>query len=297
MTAPTSSPYHYSPASSTPAANTSNSTSTTTSVVNDDNASSVLTTPTTPDLALALFPDAAQKDDQDFRDLMRERTKQRKEREDAQLANLRVQVRRLEAALGAETKRRVQAVAAAQAQAQQAVEQVAQQWKASLEKEGNETNARVAMLEERLDLLEQRWEKDVQDVGTAITTRSLTWKAALEDLKAQADAERKSRLQREGRLLQRIQDVSEQYQEQWKEERHTRVSELSNLTERVHIQEDARGAQVTKLETSIEEALLELNSALLKEMKERESQDEELVTVLNTYTANVQQSLSFVSGV
>ena len=246
--------------------------------------------------ALALFPEDNQ-DDEEFANLMRERTKQRKEREDAALAHLRVQVRRLEAALAAETKRRVQAVAEVKKEAQAAIDQVSSQWKESLEKEGTEADERLSLLDERISILEKRWEEDVIGLETAITTKATVWKSALEDVQNQAEAERKSRLQREGRLMQRIQEVSDEYQEKWKEERRDRTADLTSLTERVHVQEGTRDSQVKGLEARIQEALKDLDAALKQEISERQVQDESIVGALNKYTAQVQTSLSFVSGV
>lgn len=235
--------------------------------------------------------------DEEFAALLRERTKQRKEREDAALAELRVHVRRLEAALTAETKRRVAAVSELQTQAKHAVDTVLVQWKESLGRESAETQERLNVLEQRLVALEERWERDVKALDGTIANKAKAWKTSLEELQSQAETERKARLQREGKILQRIQELSEQYQEQWKEERHARVAELSALTGRVHIQEDARDAQVKKLEERIHVALEGLNVALRQESTERQERDDEIVDALNKYTAQVQTSLSFVSGV
>ena len=253
-----------------------------------------MTAPASPPTALTVPDDG---DDQAFANLMRERTKQRKEREDQALAHLRVQVRRLEAALAAETKRRVAAVAALQQEAQTAIAQVAEQYQTALAQEGQVANERYLKLEQRVEALEKRWESDVVQVESAIQTKATVWKAALDDVQAQAETERKARLQREGRLMQRIEQVAEDYQEKWKTERHDRVSEMTTLTERVRVQEEARENQVRGLESRIQEALKELDTALQQEIVERQAHDQELVTALNNYTATVQSSLTFVSGV
>lgn len=236
-------------------------------------------------------------DDQNFSSVLRERMKQRKEREDAAVAHLRVQVKRLEAALTAETKRRVQAVKEVQEQAKEAVNQVTALWRESLEKEGTEVNQRLASLEDRINHLENRWKGDVSAIEKNIDNKATQWKSALEELQTQAEMERKARMRREERIMQQINEVSEKYEKSWKEERHLRVTELSKLTERVKTQEDIRDAQVKGLEERIQEALDDLNNALETEANERQTQDTEIVTALNKYTEQVQSSLSFVSGI
>ena len=110
-------------------------------------------------------------DDDDFARQMRERTKQRREREDAALAHLRVQVRHLEAALTAETKRRVAAVAAASEAAAEAVQQVAEEWQKTVVSEQNETGRRLQLLEERVEKLEHVWQRDVRQLHGKIENK------------------------------------------------------------------------------------------------------------------------------
>jgi chromosome segregation ATPase len=236
-------------------------------------------------------------DDQNFSNVLKERMKQRKEKEDAALAHLRVQVKHLEAALTAETKRRVQAVKEVQEQAKEAVSQVTALWKESVEKEGTEMNRRLASLEERIADLEEHWKRDVTSIEKNIDSKAKQWESALGELQAQAETERKSRSRREEQIIQQINDVSEKYEKCWKEERHYRVSEVSKLTERVKTQEDVRDAQVKGLEGRIQKALDDLNNALEVEVNERQTRDTEIVTALNKYTEQVQTSLSFVSGI
>ena len=111
------------------------------------------------------------------------------------------------------------------------------------------------------------------------------------------EADMKVRLQREEQLLQQVDDLSEQYQERWKKERGERKADLRELTERVQVQEDVRDAQVQALEKRFKEALDDVKMQLQVEVKEREEQDHAIVRALNKYTAKVQSSLSFVSGV
>lgn len=254
------------------------------------------------DMAGSLTPEqsainTANNDDQNFSSVLRERMKQRKEKEDAALAHLRVQVKHLEAALTAETKRRVQAVKEVQEQAKEAVNQVTALWKESVEKEGTEISQRLSSLEERITELEERWKGDVSSIEKNIDGKTANWESALGELQAQAETERKSRSRREEQIMQQINEVSEKYEKSWKEERHHRVSEVSKLTERVKTQEDIRDAQVKGLEGRIQKALDDLNSALEVEVNERQTRDTEIVTALNKYTEQVQSSLSFVSSI
>ena len=236
-------------------------------------------------------------DDDDFARQMRERTKQRREREDAALAHLRVQVRHLEAALTAETKRRVAAVAAASEAAAEAVQQVAEEWQKTVVSEQNETGRRLQLLEERVEKLEHVWQRDVRQLHGKIETSAESCNAKLDVLEEKMEADMKVRLQREEQLLQQVDDLSEQYQERWKKERGERKADLRELTERVQVQEDVRDAQVQALEKRFKEALDDVKMQLQVEVKEREEQDHAIVRALNKYTAKVQSSLSFVSGV
>ena len=236
-------------------------------------------------------------DDDDFAQQMRERTKQRKEREDATLAHLRVQVRRLEAALTAETKRRVAAVAAAQTAAATAVQQVSDEWKNIVSQEQTQTAERLLLLEQRIAQLEVAWQQDVRKLHGRIQTSAESCDSKLTALQDETQISTQARLQREEELLQQINDLSAQYQERWKQERAERKTVVQELTERVQLQEQVRDGQVQALEKQFQEALDQVKTDLQVETAEREEQDQAIVAALNKYTAQVQSSLSFVSGV
>ena len=263
---------------------------------NDDEATPNVTSPSS--YALTLVGTASTNDDDDeFAQEMRQRTQQRKERQDAALAHLRVQVRRLEAALTAETKRRVQAVAAVQKQAADAVQEVSEQWKQVYQQEQTASQERLDILQKKVVDLEHQWQTDVQRLQGQIDSSAEHSQKTLSEVKEQMEKVESARVARQEQLIQQLDSLSEKYNAQWKTERQDRVESLHALTQRVQLQEDVRDAQVSALEGRFQEALQDLSEEVQQEAAQRQEQDQAIVAAFNKYTAQVQSSLSFVSGV
>jgi hypothetical protein len=237
------------------------------------------------------------KDNDEFAQMMRDRTKQKREKQDTALAHLRVQVRHLEAALAAETRRRCQAVATVQAAAAAAVATVADQWKLQYQDDQAETNQRMNVLEARIQELERQWQGDVRRMQSVVHSSAEQCQTTLASLQEQMDVDNKTRLQREGQVMQQLHDLGDEYASRWKTERQDRVQALHELTQRVELQENVRDAQVDALARRFQEALEDLSSALEVERQERSVEDMALVAAQNRFTAKVQSSLTFMADI
>jgi len=246
--------------------------------------------------ALAVYDDI-QNSNEEFEETIRHYARLRREQQNTTLGELQVKVSRLQAALSAETKRRVAAVTKLQADMKSEVEAVEKRLSEQLRDQQAQTDERLDILEERLARLETRWETDVNAVHGDVTGRSEALGASVSELEAKLDEERTLQQKRQEEFNQQVDGLSDRYDEKWTEERQDRLSQLLSLNERLDRQDVVREEQLRKFEQSVRVELQLLQQELSSETQERQVQDAEIVAGLNRYIQQVQKSLSYVSGV
>jgi hypothetical protein len=220
----------------------------------------------------------------------------RKEREEYHMAALKVQIGRLEDALAAETKRRVDATTALDELARTQVFEMEQRLRQQLQEEHQGLQDRLDMLDERLGALQQKWNADSNDQVELIRNKAADLNRSLQSIQEHQDSERKARLKREGSLLQQVELHAKEFEERWNEERSDRIQKLGELEDRMVRHEARLAMEQKRYEERIEAELTLLKEELAQEVEERQTQDEEIVAALNRYTQQLQQSLSILSS-
>eukprot|EP00339_Tiarina_fusa_P006203 CAMPEP_0117004448 /NCGR_PEP_ID=MMETSP0472-20121206/5416_1 /TAXON_ID=693140 ORGANISM="Tiarina fusus, Strain LIS" /NCGR_SAMPLE_ID=MMETSP0472 /ASSEMBLY_ACC=CAM_ASM_000603 /LENGTH=270 /DNA_ID=CAMNT_0004705403 /DNA_START=13 /DNA_END=825 /DNA_ORIENTATION=+ len=231
-----------------------------------------------------------------FEELMRERNRLRKEKEDYNVAELKVQINRLEDALAAETKRRVDATTKLDAVAREEVYEMEKRLRKQLDEDNEKLERRMSKIEARLEDLEERWKKDSAAQMDLITKKSTDLRNAMEQIQEEQDTERKARLKREGKLLEQIESHKKEFEDRWTEERNSRMEEIARLEEKVDQQEHKRVHEQGDFQHRVEIELEALRREFEDEVKERQEQDDQIVSALNRYTQQLQQSLSILSS-
>jgi hypothetical protein len=231
----------------------------------------------------------------DFAALLQKRAKQRKDREDEAVAGLRVQVARLEAALQAETKRRVTLTQQLQDQATAEWERLEQQLTSDYHALATQADHRWLALEDRLTLLEDRWKADVLAAEQATTQTADLLESKLTEFDTQV---RQATAQREAlhqEMVQKLQQLEIQVKESWDTEVEARQAAVADLqahweaSQKKDQQDDSNNRDVTaRLEADVQA----LRSALVQERLERQQQDEALVQSLQAYSQHLQESLA-----
>ena len=207
-----------------------------------------------------------------------------------------MQVSRLEAALQAESKRRVAAVQQIHHRSVQAVAEMEARLQTQAQDETERVHARLTILEERCRALEQRWQADVTRVEENTQHTQQQLRAQLAALQQAAAAERPRHASREQRLRAQMEEVSERYQERWKQERQDRMADLGTLRETMESVHHTRQTDVATFEGRLTRALDQLRVAVDREQQERHASDEDIVDALNRYSKQLQESLAAASG-
>lgn len=232
----------------------------------------------------------------EFEQIMKERARMRRNKEDSHVAELRVKVARLEQALSAETKRRVEATKQLERYAKEEIVQWEQRCHKELVESRQMVEGRLEVLEVRFNQLEERWTRESQQQQSQITEKGKEFTAALDELRKEAETERKLRLVREGQFLQQIEAHGKDYEGLWDRERQERIECVGELVNQLENNEDARKVGRKAVEIRLEEELVELQRELEQETLDRRKGDDEIHAELERYTLQFQRSLDILHG-
>mmetsp|Transcript_29970 Transcript_29970/g.64176 ORF Transcript_29970/g.64176 Transcript_29970/m.64176 type:complete len:438 (+) Transcript_29970:125-1438(+) len=235
-------------------------------------------------------------DDENFEEIVRKRNKVRKEREDYHIAHIKVQMVRLEDALAAETKRRVDATTALDELARTQVHEMEDRVRGQLREENERLQNRLTALEERVRLLEENWTYDSNHQVDLVHNKAADITKAISQIRDDQDMEHKARLKRESILLQQVEQHAKEAEHRWTEEHNDRVQRLKELEDRILGNEAGMALEQKRYEDRIEKELTSLKEELEVETEERQIQDEQIVSALNRYTQQLQHSLSILSA-
>jgi len=234
--------------------------------------------------------------EENFEEIMRKRNCVRKERENYHIANIKVQLSRLEDALASETKRRVDATTALDELARNQVHEMEERVRGQLQQENEKLQCRLGALEERVQMLEQNWTNDSNNQIELVQSKSTDLDKSISQIREDQDMECKARLKRECILLQQVEGKSNEFVDRWTSERNDRIQRLEELEDQIVCNEARLALEQKKYEERIETELATLKEELEIEAVERQAQDEEIVAALNRYTQQLQHSLSILSS-
>ena len=221
---------------------------------------------------------------------LKERAQQRKDREDAAVAGLRVQVQRLEAALQAETKRRVAVTQQLKETAKGEWERIEETLQQQYRNLAEQSDARWVSLEDRLSLLEEKWKEDVLSAEQSIVETAKTMESRLEDIELQAQQDKESRQALNDRLSHQLDEITKMFDQKWSEEVEARETAVNGIKEKWEMNhKDTSQRDITaRLEQEVEQ----LRVALVQERMDREQHDDGLLQNLQAYSDHLQESLA-----
>lgn len=203
---------------------------------------------------------------------------------------------RLEDALAAETKRRVDATTALDELGRTQVHEMEARVREQLRAENETLQARLDLLEKRVSALEEHWTQAAKHQLVVVETKSSALTKSIAQIRDEQNMERKARLKREGILLQQVEGHAKDAQESWKAERSGRIQKLNELETQIIRNEARLALEQKRYEDKIEEELASLRTEVEAEAIERQAQDEIIVNALNRYTTQLQHSLSILSS-
>jgi hypothetical protein len=202
----------------------------------------------------------------------------------------------LEDALSAETRRRVDATTQIDDQARQQIYEMEERLRKQLEDDNTTLQARISTVEDRLAELEERWSLDATKQMESIQQKADGFSKSLDQLQQEQEVERKARLRREGSLLQQVEHHAKEFEDRWNAERQDRLDQIAKLEFQLKEREEQREREQASFQQRVDEEIELLRTELDLEIQERQAQDEQIVSALNRYTQQLQESLSILSS-
>lgn len=234
--------------------------------------------------------------DGSFEALMKERTKQRKEKDERTLAQLRVQLAAAERALSTEVQRRIESTHAVEVACADQIARMEDTFHRILGERSERIENRVTGLQEKLNALTDAFEKEREAVPRDIERRGKELRASLEKFKEELSSERADRLSREGRMLQGMNDRDAQLHEALRSETETRENVGEELGAKIDATEQGRVVADEQYAQLIDSELRDLKILVDRENVERREEDDQIVGALNRYTEQLRASLSVISS-
>ncbi|KAG9402267.1 hypothetical protein AC1031_006894 [Aphanomyces cochlioides] len=231
-----------------------------------------------------------------FDDNMRIGTRQRRERDEHRLAEMRAEMTRLEKALNAEIKRRFEMNKSLQAMCEDTVATMTNKFDALLADWMAKVDARLAALADKIQALETQFEYEKVHIPEVIEARTTELTSKLSNFMEAFEEERKRRLDREAEILKRLSDHEQLVADQFSKERRDREVKSTELKESLDTYTKTRLRGDNKFQLVAQQEIATIQNLLVQESQTREREDDEIIDALNRYTAKLQDSLKLINS-
>jgi len=231
-----------------------------------------------------------------FESVMKQGTRQRRERDEHRLAQLKEEVTRVERAAEAETKRRVEMGRALQDWAARETKAVEDRLTMALAAQKARLEEQVAATRRRLDELEVSFAADRDRVLAEVERRNTDLAAKLEAFHEVFEAERAERRRREAAIEARIAGAEHDSEEAFAAERARREQAHAKVKERLDHAVSTRARADEKLRVWAEGELADVRTSFAAEVRQREAEDDAILAALTRYTQKLQASLHIINA-
>eukprot|EP00568_Trieres_chinensis_P010213 CAMPEP_0183294322 /NCGR_PEP_ID=MMETSP0160_2-20130417/2714_1 /TAXON_ID=2839 ORGANISM="Odontella Sinensis, Strain Grunow 1884" /NCGR_SAMPLE_ID=MMETSP0160_2 /ASSEMBLY_ACC=CAM_ASM_000250 /LENGTH=283 /DNA_ID=CAMNT_0025455631 /DNA_START=115 /DNA_END=966 /DNA_ORIENTATION=- len=233
--------------------------------------------------------------DGSFEQMMKERARMRKEKDEHSVAELRVQLTSMDRALSQEIKRRIDLNRTLEKQCAERVADMESRLTKMIDERAELVTARLEALESKVEELNSRFEEERERIPRDIERRGKELGDMLEQLQEELSAERRDRLGREGRIMKQLADHGDFVASSVQTEHAEREQAVSDLRRRIQTVEEGRAETDRRNSEQISVELTTLREGLEQEVNERKLEDDEIVDALNRYAEHLQASLSVMN--
>lgn len=231
-----------------------------------------------------------------FESLMKERSAHRREKEEQSLAQVMIQLTAAERALSTETQRRIESTHAIQKSCTQKIIEMEHNFQRILDERTRRMEERLVSVQEKVEELAAKFEEERENVPAAMERTGQELLDMVSTFQQELADERNDRLNREGRILAQMDAHASEIITSIEYETNEREQIANNLQERIATNEHLRAQNERDIQDRIQKELSELRGMIDKEKQERKMEDDEIVIALNTYTKQLQSSLSVISS-
>jgi hypothetical protein len=227
---------------------------------------------------------------------MRIGTRQRREKDEFRIAELKKEMQRLDGDLVAEIKRRKEMNKSTQVWFEEQLVNLDTNFHASLKERSEATHAKLETLDGRITELDKRFEEEKLEILRQIDLRGQELAKLLEDFKEEFEHDRKLRLQREEKLIIQLSDQEQQVLEKFDDQIETREARYNAIRKILEENVKLRDKAEERFQSFFEKEIHTLHNQVREEVEVREREDDEIVEALNRYTRKLQESLKIINA-
>lgn len=232
----------------------------------------------------------------EFENIMKEGTRQRREKDEQKLLALKTEMGEIEKTLNSEVKRRVEMNKSLQAWCEVQIIDFHRKVEARLEEKIEQLQTQIDALVMRISDLENAFAVEKERIPRDIEERGKVLTLQLEAFQVMFEEERVSRLEREAALSKRLTDHEHEVAEIFQDERGQRERKIMVLKDKVETTTRSRNKADERFQKVIKEEYAILKNKILAEAKIREKEDDEVVETLTAYTKKLQSSLHIINS-
>mmetsp|Transcript_5556 Transcript_5556/g.5714 ORF Transcript_5556/g.5714 Transcript_5556/m.5714 type:complete len:260 (-) Transcript_5556:45-824(-) len=223
-------------------------------------------------------------------------TRQRREKEEFRIAELKMEMKRLDTELNAEIKRRTEMNKSTQAWFETQLLALNTKFRDLLEEKSTNSMEKLEALDERITQLGEHFEREKALILQQIEDRGRELAEMLNKFKEEFDHDRELRLARDAAMVKQLTDhehlVSEKFEKQIAS-REARYSALRIILEdNIRMRDKAED----RFQTFFEREIHRLHNNVREESETREREDDEIIEALNRYTIKLQNSLKLLNS-
>lgn len=230
----------------------------------------------------------------EFSHLLRTGTRQRKEKDDHRVAELKAEMATVERTISMEVDKRVEMAKALQVWADTQVTGLRNRLEASVTASKLDIEGKVLEIRSRIGRLETSFEADRIRVMEDVRRRNEELVASLREFNAAFEADRAARMEREQFILERIAKQEHESIRRFDEERQVREQIYLATKKRLEDAVAARTKTDDKFQTSVLAEVAAVKNALAAEESKRIAEDDEIAESLNRYVQKLQASLALM---
>lgn len=156
--------------------------------------------------------------------------------------------------------------------------------------------ARIGALNDRVAKLEQKFEEDRIKTLEEVEKRNRDLVAELRAFHDTFEAERKSRLEREQRILDRLGAAEHEADSNWNKERSEREQIYMAVKKRLEDAVETRTRIDDKFQSGVFLEIAAIKNGIAAEAKAREAEDDAIAANLNAYVQKLQASLALINS-
>ncbi|KAG7385932.1 hypothetical protein PHYPSEUDO_000894 [Phytophthora pseudosyringae] len=231
-----------------------------------------------------------------FDDVMRIGTRQRREKDEYRLAEMRQEMSRLEHKLEAEIKKRIEMNKSLQNYCDEQVAQMTTAFETLLSDRARQVDVRLVHLTQEINDLQALVAKEKRDIPLMIENKTNDLTQKLIAFMSSFEDERQRRTNQEAMILKRLSDHEHATAESFERERHDRELKYSELKNALDTYSSTRIRGDERFHAFAQEEIAKFQNALVAEAQAREREDDEIVEALNRYTAKLQDSLKVITS-